>query len=111
MNQGLLVTDRVQGKFGGSRHTGAIIRAELEGMLDHDFPVFMDFSGVEATQSFIDEVVGVLILKHGPNILKRVHFKGCSEELRAVIKFVVISRTNDYKNSQAPPRSHIRLAF
>jgi hypothetical protein len=58
--------------------------------------VALDFSGVEATQSFIDELVGVLILKHGPDILDRLIFKACTENVRAIVEFVAADRCDQY---------------
>lgn len=49
-----------------------------------------------ATQSFIDELVGVLILRHGPDILLRMVFKGCSDEVRAMVEFVASDRCDQY---------------
>lgn len=58
--------------------------------------VVLDFSGVEATQSFIDGLVGTLILQHGPDVLGRMVFKSCSEDVRAILEFVAADRCDQY---------------
>jgi hypothetical protein len=44
----------------------------------------------------MDEFLGVLILRNGPRILERLAFKGCSEDVKAVIRFVVSTRSKDH---------------
>ena len=47
----------------------APIREELEITLAQvGAEVILDFSGISATQSFVDELVGMLVLRHGPDI-------------------------------------------
>jgi len=87
--------------FHGSRASGQLLRMELEQALQAEDRVTLDFTGVGiATQSFIDELVGVLILEYGPEILRRLSFKGCNEDIRAVIHFVAASRTEDFLSRQ-----------
>jgi hypothetical protein len=52
---------------------------------------------MSATQSFIDELLGILILKHGPDITQRLVFKGCADDIKEIISFVVSTRTEDYQ--------------
>lgn len=61
--------------------------------------VVLDFSGISATQSFVDELIGVLILRHGPDILSRIIFKSCSDDVRAIIEFVAADRCDQYIKS------------
>jgi len=90
------------GAFIGSRSSGCRARLELQEALDHHPKVTVDFTGLRmVTQSFVDELVGVLILEYGPNILQRLEFKGCNEAIRTVIRFVVNSRTRDYQRQQS----------
>ena len=86
--------------FHGGRASGQMLRMELEEALQSADRVILDFSGVGiVTQSFIDELIGVLILEHGPRILQRLSFKGCNEDVRAVIRFVASSRSADHAAS------------
>lgn len=58
--------------------------------------VVLDFSGISATQSFIDELVGALVLRSGPDVLSHIVFKGCSDDVRAIIEFVVSDRCDQF---------------
>jgi len=87
--------------FHGGRATGQMLRLELEEALQTAERVILDFSGVGVvTQSFMDELVGVLILEHGPEILQRLSFNGCNKDVRAVIRYVAASRTADFEARQ-----------
>jgi len=89
------------GVFIGSRASGCRARLDLQEALDCHTKVTVDFTGLHmVTQSFVDELVGVLILEHGPGILQRIEFKGCNEAIRTVIRYVVNSRARDYQRQQ-----------
>src|SRR4051812_14913375 len=79
-------------KFLGTRHRAKELRKELQQILDRGGELILDFSGFDATQSFIDELIGQLVLRQGEAILNRVAFKGCSEDVEAIIRFVVSDR-------------------
>ena len=88
------------GHLVSSRVSAALVRDELEVTLAQaGAEVVLDFSGISATQSFVDELVGVLVLRHGPDILSRIVFKGCSDDVRAIIEFVVADRCDQYSKS------------
>ena len=85
-------------QFLGSRFRARELREELEGLLSPANELVLDFTEmVSATQSFVDELVGVLILKHGPDIVRHLVFKGCSENIKEIISFVVSTRSDDYR--------------
>jgi len=42
------------------------------------------------------ELIGSLILRFGPNILDKLVFKSCSDNVRAIIEFVVADRVDQY---------------
>jgi hypothetical protein len=87
--------------FFGTRFVGQQMRAELEALLDRHENVEVDFTGLNATQSFIDEMIGVLVLRYGPAILQRLSFKGCNEDIQTILHFVVSSRLADYASNRA----------
>lgn len=87
---------KVDGGFVGSRHAGLVLRQELECALDQHEQVTVNFSGVNATQSFVDEFIGILVLDHGPNVIKRIQFQGCSDSVRSILKLVVGKRARDH---------------
>ncbi|MBW8073369.1 MAG: DUF4325 domain-containing protein [Ferrovum sp.] len=80
----------------GARIAASSLREQVEVALAQGHEVVFDFSGVDATQSFIDELIGVLILGYGPEILDRLVFKSCSDNARAVIEFVAADRCDQY---------------
>jgi hypothetical protein len=74
------------------------LRQQVESTLQSGSgSVCLDFEGVTVTQSYMDELLGVLILRYGPSLLERVAFKTCSEDVQAVIQFVASARIRDYK--------------
>lgn len=95
------LTQYARGHLVGARATAAPLREQVEEVLTQDAEVVFDFSAVEATQSFIDELVGVLILRHGPDILDRLIFKSCSDDVRAIIEFVAADRSDQYIKSHS----------
>lgn len=85
-----------RGRFIGTRATASMLREQVEVVLAQGCEVAFDFGGVEATQSFVDELIGSLILRNGPDILSRIIFKSCSDDVRAVIEFVATDRCDQY---------------
>jgi hypothetical protein len=97
MNRQILLNQYAHGHLVGSRVSATPVREELEiALAQADADVVLDFTGVSATQSFIDELVGVLVLRTGPDVLSRIVFKGCSDDVRAIIEFVVTDRCDQY---------------
>jgi len=87
--------------FHGSRASGQQLRFEIEEALNRYDRVTLDFAGVGvATQSFIDEAIGVLILQFGPNVLQRLSFKNCNDDVKAVLSYVAGTRSEDYFKKQ-----------
>lgn len=87
-----LLKEQSQKGFLASRTTAAVLRQEIERQLVAHHPIEIDFTGVNVTQSFTDELIGVIAYKHGPAILKQIAFKGCSQEHKKIIQFVVSHR-------------------
>lgn len=78
----------------GMRQAALPLREQIESAVCSGQEVTLDFSGIEATQSFIDELVGVLVAKHGLGVLRSIVFKGCSRDVQAILKFVVSDRSS-----------------
>jgi hypothetical protein len=88
----------------GTREEALPIRQQVEQALDHStLAVCVDFCGLTVTQSFIDEFIGVLILRRGPSVLEQLAFRQCSEEVQAIIRFVVSSRIQDFTQNGSEP--------
>lgn len=97
MSSNLLLKDVVSGaRLIGPRVLAVPLREQLERALESGSEVVIDFGGVEVTQSFVDELIGVVVLKHGPDLLSRVSFKSCSEDAKAILRFVVSDRADQY---------------
>lgn len=99
MRSHIALTQYARGHLVGARLTAMPLRGQVEEALAKGDEIVFDFSLVEATQSFIDELVGVLILRHGPDILDRLIFKSCSDDVRAIIEFVASDRSDQYIKS------------
>jgi len=96
MRSQIHLQQHARGHLVGTRGLATPIREDVEIALTRGMEVALDFAGVEATQSFIDELVGVLILKHGPDVLDRLIFKACTDNVRAIIEFVAADRCDQY---------------
>ena len=82
----------------GTRNVAVPLRQRIESALQgSDASVCLDFGGLAVTQSYMDELLGVLILRYGPSLLQRVAFQECSDDVRAVIQFVASARIRDYR--------------
>lgn len=78
------------------RQRAKAARIEIEDHLAHGGMVELDCSSTDATQSFMDELVGILVLERGPNVLDLLRFRGCSRDMKAIINFVVSDRALQY---------------
>ena len=101
MRSSLSLQAYAHGRLIGSRAVAAPIKNQIEEALTLGSEVVLDFSGIEATQSFIDGLVGVLILQHGPSVLSRLIFKSCSEDVKAILQFVAADRCDQYRKQNS----------
>lgn len=92
----------------GIRALAVAIRHEAEKALLEGQEVIFDFSGVSVTQSFVDELIGAVILREGPSVLLKMLFKGCSDDVRAILRFVTSDRTEQFHQVTARPSSFRR---
>jgi STAS-like domain of unknown function (DUF4325) len=84
------------GRMIGMRSSAVPIRQSIELALKDGQDVVVNFTGVEVTQSFVDELLGALILRDGPQIMQRLILKGCSEQTRGIVKFVATDRSEQF---------------
>ena len=82
--------------FLGTRFIAKQFRISLEEALAAANSVVIDFSGVDVTQSFVDELLGPLVLELGEDFLKRIAFQSCSDSAQTIIRFVISNRLADY---------------
>ena len=85
-----------QGRMVGMRSKAVPVRRQVETAIEGGGEVVLNFAGIEATQSFIDELVGVLILRHGPSVLDKLIFKSCSGDVKAIVQFVIADREEQF---------------
>jgi hypothetical protein len=84
------------GRMMGMRSSAAPIRKTIEHALHEGQEVVVNFTGVEVTQSFVDELLGALILRDGPGVMQRLILRGCSEQTRGIVRFVAADRTEQF---------------
>jgi hypothetical protein len=96
MQSHIQLTNYAHGRLVGARVTAMPLREVVAHALAEGHEVVFDFSAVSATQSFIDELIGALVLRQGPDVLKRLIFKSCSDDVRAIIEFVVSDRVDQF---------------
>lgn len=76
----------------GIRATAVPYRDQIESALSESDSVVIDFSNHDATQSFVDELIGALVLRHGRSVLAKLVFENCTTQVKAVLRFVVQDR-------------------
>lgn len=81
-----------KGHLLGSRHFALPVRDELVGLINSGEKVEIDFADTNPTQSYIDELIGVLVMDFGKVILSKLIFKNCSETTQALLHLVVSDR-------------------
>jgi hypothetical protein len=77
--------------FVGSRQIGRVVREKIEkDMQEGAKSSTIDFSGIQSvTQSFADEVIGILIRKYGAAFIReRVFLVNHNEDIRLTFNFV-----------------------
>lgn len=79
------------GNFAENKDTARKLRLEkIIPALEKEQEVTLDFAGINsATQSFIHALISDLIRKYGPQVLDRVYFKNCDENVKQIINIVV----------------------
>lgn len=89
----------------GARNLAMSIRRKLEVLLASGTDrAVIDFHGVAATESFLDELVGVLVVTHGEKVLSRLVFTGCDPDTKSFLSAVVrqrLSHRNDLRTRAA----------
>lgn len=86
----------------GTRDVAAPLRVQVEAALENgQGSVCVDFGGLLVSQSFMDEFLGVIILRHGPTILERVVFRNCNDDVKAAVDLVASVRSADYSRARA----------
>ena len=84
------------GRMFGMRSSAVPLRKTIEQALGKGDEVVVNFTGVEVTQSFVDELLGALILRDGPQVMQRLVLKGCSAQTRGIVKFVAADRAEQF---------------
>ncbi len=85
----------------GIRATAVPYREQVEQALQAEDAVVIDFDGYEATQSFIDELIGSLMLRHGRGVIPKLIFENCPSDVKGIIRFVVKDRAGQLSNAAA----------
>jgi hypothetical protein len=89
--------------FAGSRQNGTKVRENISEKLKEGSGVTLDFVGINLiTQSFGDEVVGILTRTHGIEFIKnnlRIH--NSNDEIKSVLNYVVKYSQRYFKEEAA----------
>lgn len=80
------------GRLLGTRQIALPIRDRVVMALDAGEQVELDFGGTNPTQSFVDELVGSLVLERGADVLDSLFMKNCNDDAKAILHFVVSDR-------------------
>lgn len=94
-----LASKATTGRLLGSRQIAMTIRDELEELMASGEPVEVDFENTNPTQSFVDELIGVLVLEYGKPVLSKIIFKNCSPDTKTILHLVVSDRLVRYSQT------------
>lgn len=81
-----------------SRRSAALLRASINQLIDQNIAVKLDLSNVQSiSESYADELFGILVLEHGLDIFERNVSVSCSEYgvLKYIAKAIKERLTND----------------
>jgi hypothetical protein len=96
---------RLEGRaFLGTRYLGRELRMRLERLLDTPGDVRIRFGQIGVTQSFLDEFIGVLVVRYGQTLVDRLVFVGCSRDAEALLELVIGARLEDHEHLSAKAR-------
>lgn len=99
MTTQITLREYATGRMIGMRSSAVPIRRLIELALARGDEISIDFSGVEVTQSFIDELLGAVILRQGFQIMNQVVLKGCSPSTKGIVEFVANDRAQQYSRT------------
>lgn len=79
------------GSFAENKDIARDIRVkEIIPALENNKTVVLDFSRIDAaTQSFMHALISDLIRKFGDDVLEKISFKSCNENVRKIIMIVI----------------------
>jgi len=95
-----LASKATTGRLLGSRQVAMTIRDELEGLMASSDSVEIDFQNTNPTQSFVDELIGVLVLEYGRAVLSKIIFKNCSADTKTILHLVVSDRLTHHSRTR-----------
>jgi hypothetical protein len=90
--------------FLGTRFLGRELRQQLEQLLERPGDVRIQFEQIGVTQSFLDEFVGVLVVRQGQALVDRLVFVACSRDAQALLELVIGARLDDHDRLSAKAR-------
>ena len=88
-------------KFLGSRYAARSYRAAISSYLSYETEVCIDFAGVAVGTSFVDELVGGLIVAYGSDIIQRLIFQNCDTNTQGLLRYVVGTRLAEQRRVNA----------
>lgn len=110
MTTNIALREYANGRMIGMRSSALPIRGQIELALQRGEEVSIDFSGVEITQSFADELIGALILRKGATVMDRLMLRGCSATTRGILQFVANDRASQALKATRRPVVHASVA-
>ncbi len=79
------------GNFAGSRESGLKVRTDIERKLVDQKGITLDFAGIDMiTQSFGDEILGILTRNKGIDFIKEnIRLVNHNDDIREILNYVV----------------------
>ena len=93
---------KTAGSFAENKDVAKSLRENqiLPFLADKDTVITLDFEGVEdTTQSFIHALISEAIRKHGIDVLDRLLFRSCSDDVKNIVRIVTDYMQYDGSNS------------
>ena len=88
--------------FAGSRENGEKVRNEILKRIEDGDGITLDFVGINLiTQSFGDEVLGILTRMHGLEFIKNnIRIHNANDEIKSIMNYVVKYSQKYFKNEE-----------
>ncbi len=91
MGERIIIHDIVRNNFAGSRHYAEIIRETVYQHIQKGRRVVLDFENIDLiTQSFADELIGILVRAFGVDFVKaNISVINANKTIRKILNVVV----------------------
>lgn len=94
------IRDYTENQHAFARGSAERFRVDVDAALTRRAAITFDLRDVRGLSvGFADEMIGRLILRHGPDMLSGINFTNCSEFVRMILTYVATDRSQQYQQT------------